>query len=127
MKTYLFIFSFLAVALIPFKAGQAVTSEKWSWLAGTFWYVPTKNLPAYSYSPITNTVTKVSDQTMFHITHYANGYFSDNVVGQLGSNRPDCLSLVGSVTPGGKVYLTFNSPSIFANQFPNDWYRRHGA
>ena len=109
MKTYLFIFSFLAVALIPFKAAQAVTSDKWSWLAGTYWYVPTKNLPAYSYSPITNTVTKVSDQTMFHITHYANGYFSGNVVGQLDSNSPDCLSLVGSVTPEGKVYLTFNS------------------
>lgn len=86
----------------------ADTSKKWSWLANTYWYVPTKNLMAYSYSPGTNTIAFQMDQTMFHIVGYANGYFWGNLVAQISSNSPSCQSIVGSVTPEGTVYLTLN-------------------
>jgi len=87
---------------------NAATMDKWAWIAGTYWYVPTKNLPAYTYSPQTNSLATISDQTVFQLAGYANGYFWGNVVGQSGSNPPSCQSLVGSVTPEGKVYLNFN-------------------
>ena len=133
MKTYLLVISSLVLVLasLQFKSGEAATTDKWSWLWGTYWYVPTKNLPAYSYSPITNTVTSVSDQTMFHITNYENGYFSGDVVGQIGSNGPACMSLVGSVTPEGKVYLSFNilpySPTNTATIGIGDMVRKGGS
>lgn len=98
----------LALSLGSLKL-NAATTNKWDWIAGTYWYVPTKNLPAYTYSPLNNSLMTISDQTVFYIAGSANGYFWGNVVGQLGSNSPSCQSLVGSVTPEGKVYLNFNS------------------
>jgi hypothetical protein len=131
VRVHLFLFNFLMVASLQFTVAEAVTTDRWSWLAGTYWYVPTKNLPAYTYSPITNTLTKVSDQTVFHITDYANGYFSGNVVGQIDSNSPACMSLVGSVTPEGKVYLNFNilpfSPTNTATIGLGTMVRKGGA
>jgi len=83
------------------------TSAKWNWFANSYWYVPTKNLTAYEYTPGTNTISEVNDQTVFQITNYVNGYFWGKVVSQLGTGVPACNSLVGSVTPEGNVYLTF--------------------
>ncbi|MCX7097724.1 MAG: hypothetical protein NTV43_07450 [Methylococcales bacterium] len=102
------IISVLALSLSVCLSAEAATTKKWAWLADTYWYVPTKNLPAYSYSPITNKLRLLSDQTVFHIAGYADGYIYGNVVGQIDSNTFSCQSLVGSVTPEGKVYLTFN-------------------
>lgn len=87
---------------------NAASTEKWSWIAGTYWYVPTKYLPAYLYTPLTNSLAPVSDQTLYYVAGYANGYFWGNTVAQSGSNPVSCQSVVGSVTPEGKIYLNFN-------------------
>jgi hypothetical protein len=94
------------------------TVKRWSWLAGTYWYVPTSNLAAVLYGSTTGTLAPVSDQTVFQITGYRDGYFWGKTVTQLGSGSPSCSSMVGSVTPQGRVLLTFTqtgggtSPSI---------------
>jgi len=90
-------------------AAASDTTKKWSWLANTYWYVPTKNLPAYIYSPATNSLAPVSDQTVYYIAGYADGYFWGNLVGQIASGSPSCQSIIGSVTPEGSVYLSINN------------------
>ncbi len=101
------------VDLSGIAQSPAVKPPRWRWLGegeGTYWYVPKANLPAVewdtsdpeSYSP-------VIDQTVWHIDHYANGYFSGTVVAQIGVHPPQCQYLIGSVTPNGTVYITFNS------------------
>ena len=106
IKTAL-LYSALILAVSTTVTGAA-TTDKWSWLAGTYWFVPEKNLSAYTYTPSTNLLSPTPDQTVFQLAGYANGYFWGNVVGQSGTNPPSCQSLVGSVTPEGKVYLNFN-------------------
>ena len=91
------------------SAGVLPTSARWSWLANTYWYVPVANLPATLYNSASGTVTSVSDQTVFHITDYRRGYFWGDVVTQLNSGSPSSSFMVGSVTPEGKVLLTFTS------------------
>lgn len=86
---------------------QAATVRSWAWLDGTTWYVPTNGLPAYVYSPSLNQLIPVQDQTVYTITGYRNGYFWGRTATQLGDNDVTCKSLVGSVTPEGKIYLTF--------------------
>ncbi|HML93903.1 MAG TPA: hypothetical protein PKC29_00560 [Thermodesulfobacteriota bacterium] len=89
-----------------------LTPARWSWLGedgGTYWYVPPVNLPAVmwntsdpaNYSP-------VSDQTVWHIESYADGYFFGTVVAQFGITPPACQYLIGSVTPDGNVFISFN-------------------
>jgi hypothetical protein len=92
---------------------QAVfpTAKRWSWLANTYWFVPPPNLPAVLYNSNTGTVTLVSDQTVYHIATYQNGYFWGNSVTQLGSGSPVQSSMLGSVTPEGKILLTFTQTS----------------
>lgn len=97
----------LATALVS-HAASAATVTDWRWLKGTTWYVPTTGLPAYIYSPKNNRLIPVSDQTVYTITGYRNGYFWGRTAAQLGSNDVTCKALVGSVTPEGKIYLTFN-------------------
>ncbi|WP_145998754.1 hypothetical protein [Methyloterricola oryzae] len=112
------LFPLLVMSFAIFSTSQAATTKQWAWLAGTFWYVPAKNLSAYTYSPITNTLRFLSDQTVFHITGYSEGYFYGSVVAQIDSNTPSCQSVIGSVTPDGKVYLTFNILPYSAENSP---------
>jgi len=86
---------------------MADTVLEWRWLNGTTWYVPTNGLPAYIYAPESNQMIPVQDQTVYTITGYLNGYFWGRTAAKLGGNAVTCKSLVGSVTPEGKVYLTF--------------------
>jgi hypothetical protein len=88
-------------------AALSATVQRWSWLANTYWYVPTPNLPAVLDSSTTGTQTIVSDQTVFHITTYVSGYFWGDTVTQIGSLPVISSTLLGSVTPKGKVLLTF--------------------
>ncbi len=89
----------------PVEARPAV--ERWSWLAGTYWIVPSPNLPAVLFNPSTQRLAPVSDQTVYHITGYREGYFWGKNVTQLGDNAVSCSSLIGSVTPEGQVLLLF--------------------
>lgn len=93
-------------------AGHAVspTAQRWSWLAGTYWYVPSNNLSAVISSG-NGQVVPVLDQTVFQITHYRDGYFWGNTTAQYGANSagPTTSFMIGSVTPEGKVLLSFTS------------------
>ncbi len=93
----------------PVRAALAPTAKRWSWLADTYWYVPAQNLPSVLFNSSTGTLAPVSDQTVYQITGYRNGYFWGKTVTQLGSSPASSSSLVGSVTPQGKVLLTFTS------------------
>lgn len=87
----------------------APTAKRWSWLAHTYWFVPTANLPATIFNSSTGTLSPVSDQTVFEITGYRNGYFWGKTVTQLGSASASSSMLVGSITPQGEVLLSFTS------------------
>ena len=85
------------------------TVRRWAWLADSYWCVPTRNLPAVIFSSSTNTLAPVRDQTVFQITGYREGFFWGKSVTQLGSSTPSVSSMVGSVTPQGRVELTFTA------------------
>jgi hypothetical protein len=91
----------------PNRPTVAPTANRWSWLADTYWYVPTSNLAAVLFNSSSGTLVPVSDQTVFQITGYRDGYFWGKTVTQLGSSSPSGSSMVGSVTPQGRVLLTF--------------------
>jgi hypothetical protein len=63
-------------------------------------------------------IVPFADQTVFHITGYQNRYFWGVVGTQLGTSWPTYSSMLGSVTPEGKVLLLFqemessSSPTI---------------
>lgn len=87
--------------------------SRWRWLGegeGTYWYVPNANLPAVEWdSSDPQNYSPILDQTVWHIENYEGGYFFGTVVAQLGLHPPQCQYLIGSVTPNGTVYITFNS------------------
>ncbi len=109
----------LAVCLCAGVAGPSAASDppspsqRWAWLAadgGTYWYVPQAGLPAYRWQTSDPAgATEVSDQTVWHIERFENGYVFGPVVAQLDDQAPQCQYLVGSITPDGRVYLTFNT------------------
>jgi hypothetical protein len=102
----------------PTAIAVSPTVRRWSWLANTYWYVPPMNLPALLYNSSTGTLIPVTDQTVFHITGYREGYFWGKAVTQLGSSAASTSTMIGSVTPEDQVLLTFtqtstnSSPSI---------------
>jgi hypothetical protein len=104
---------FFRVASRPSGHPKAIvafpTAKRWSWLANTYWYVPPANLPAVLYNSSTGTLTPVKDQTVYHIAAYKNGYFWGSSATQLGSSQPSYSTMLGSVTPEGRILLTFTS------------------
>lgn len=78
----------------------------WNWLAGTYWYVPRHNLPAYIYDAQSQASVIASDQTVFHIAASEGGYFRGVAVVQIGTARASFVML-GVVTPDGSVILDF--------------------
>jgi hypothetical protein len=126
VRRALLIWAILALLLSGSRAAgaasrQAGPEDRWQWLDNTYWYVPNENLLAIASSPSLPAPIPVSDQTVYHIEHYRAGYFwgitaVSHMKGQSSENtNPACLQLVGSVTPEGKVHLTFtplsSSPS----------------
>ncbi len=89
---------------------RKLTAARWQWLEDTYWYVPDSNLLAYVYDVEANQMSRITDQTVYNITDYDSGYFWGKTAVKLES-FPDtmCLSLVGSITPEGQVFLTFTS------------------
>src|SRR5262249_60212398 len=86
---------------------MARTTTRWDFFRASYWYVPAPNLRAYLYTPESQTITFASDQTVFNITQYRRGYFWGTVGTQLSGSDISYQSIVGSVTPEGKLYLTF--------------------
>lgn len=90
----------------------------WSWLAGTYWCVPPENLPALRYDQDGNSLTWRVDQTVWYLTGYREGYFwglcgalirdaGESVPERGPGSQPQGFTMLGSITPEGRVYLTF--------------------
>lgn len=94
------------------------TRNDWTWLEDTYWYVLPIDLPAPLFDPDKNKLSWLVDQTVWHIVAYKNGYFwgatavamynAGEEMPKLGPfSRPMQLTLLGSVTPNGRVQMTF--------------------
>jgi hypothetical protein len=100
-------------ALAAVSPAMGAQVDRWRWLQDTYWYVPADNLLALASSPTRRSPIPVSDQTVYHIVGYRGGYFWGPTAviytppGGSSASGPSCLQLVGSVTPEGKVHLTF--------------------
>lgn len=90
----------------------------WSWLKDTYWCVPSVNLPALRFDQDDNTLTWLIDQTVWHISGYRIGYFwgvSSAIMRTAGEeapkrgpgSQPQGTTMLGSITPEGRVHLTF--------------------
>jgi hypothetical protein len=95
------------VAHVQASPEQSANVTRWDWLTDTYWIVPKSHLPAVLFDPSTQRLAPVSDQTVYHITGYKDGYFWGKNVTQLGPGLVTCASLVGSVTPQGRILLSF--------------------
>lgn len=107
-----------ALSLPPLRAPETTehpTAARWRWLKGTTWYVPASNLLAYLFLATENRLVPVSDQTVYRIPDYRDGYSTGDTVVALGNAPPQCLTLVGSVTPEGQVLLTFTPRNASAD------------
>jgi hypothetical protein len=93
-------------------------SDRYEFLKGSQWYVPTATLPAISVDPSTAAVTPLIDQTVWNITGYQSGYFTGVSIALFQSPTTgtakfpvSCTDMVGSVTPSGVVLISFFNPS----------------
>ena len=84
------------------------STDRWKFLAGSYWYVPPENIEAVLSNPHITPIP-ITDQTVFYIEAYTHGYFWGVTAVQLASGavQPICFQLVGSVTPEGAVNLSF--------------------
>lgn len=78
-------------------------------IENTIWIVPPSTLLAYQYSP--SSYTSVTDQTVWIIDSYNGGYFFGNSYTAI-VNPPNPINytqkrIIGTVTDGGAVYITF--------------------
>jgi len=71
------------------------------------WIVPPQTLLAYLYN--NGTITAASDQTVWVISSYNQGYFSGVSYTSIDNNTLSKKYLIGSVTSDGKVFITFYS------------------
>jgi hypothetical protein len=77
-------------------------------IKNTIWIVPPSTLLAYQYTPSDDTA--VTDQTVWVVDSYDNGYFFGNsytAVINSGSTTYTQKKMLGTVTSGGAVYITF--------------------
>lgn len=90
----------------------------WGWLRDTYWYVKDRWLPALMFNSSQNTLTRMVDQTVWHITGYRDGYFwgvtavlsyaaGDDVPTRGPRSNPSPFTLIGTVTPEGNIQITF--------------------
>lgn len=84
---------------------KKVSGKYKKYLEGTVWIVPPSTLLAYEYS--SGTAIPVSDQTVWVITRYDQGYFFGESYTTLNGTPSSQRKIVGSVTPSGHVYMTF--------------------
>ncbi|KUM05649.1 hypothetical protein KIF53_05550 [Chromobacterium subtsugae] len=84
----------------------------WNFLADTYWYVTQPDLPALRFDPGDNALSWQSDQTVWHISGYRNGYFwgvCSALLTDPGAEggTPQLRSLVGTVTADGALQISF--------------------
>ena len=90
--------------------GASRPKAQWSWVEGTYWYVTQQDLPAVETDLATQEHQFVSDQTVWHVEEASNGYFWGKAVVALTGRPAQCLGMVGSIAPDGKVQITFTLP-----------------
>jgi hypothetical protein len=93
---------------------EIANARKYQFLRGSKWYVPPSTLPAVEVKLTTGIVRAVVDQTVWDITNYRDGYFWGRsaavftyAVTKQPLGEPACARMVGSVTPSGRVHITF--------------------
>ena len=104
MKTILMIL----IAFTNLVFSQDYQNNFTNLIKNTIWIVPPSTLLAYEYSP--SSYTAVTDQTVWVIDSYDNGYFFGNAytaVINAGSTTYTQKKMLGTVTSGGAVYITF--------------------
>lgn len=74
-------------------------------LENTVWIVPPSTLMAYEY--LNGNQVPVSDQTVWVINQFNQGYFFGDSYTALNGTASSHRKIVGSVTPGGNVYIAF--------------------
>jgi hypothetical protein len=88
-------------------------NEQWQFLANSYWFVPTMYLPAFQMSAADTAPVPMTDQTVWQITTYQNGYFWGNCAvllypnGTVPEEAPSARRLLGTITPDGNVQITF--------------------
>ena len=98
----------IVIALANFAFSQDYQNNFANLIENTIWIVPPSTLLAYEYSP--SSYTAVTDQTVWVIDDYDNGYFFGNAytaVINSGSTTYTQKKMLGTVTSGGTVYITF--------------------
>ena len=99
-------------------SGSPADASRWGWLAedgGTYWYVPSDNLLAFSWSTdAPQEPASLDDQTVWHIERYDNGYFFGPVVAVFAGYPRVCQYATGSVTPDGRS--TSRSPASWRSR-----------
>jgi hypothetical protein len=80
----------------------------YDWLTDTFWYVPDACLPALrATNTIPPAIATVTGQTVWHLQQCKNGYITGIAATNIGHPHGSYNLIVGSVTPGGAVKLSF--------------------
>ncbi|MBP9841087.1 MAG: hypothetical protein KBC64_01525 [Simkaniaceae bacterium] len=77
-------------------------------IKNTVWIVPPSTLLAYEYSP--SSYTAVTDQTVWVIDSYNDGYFFGRAYTAVingGTTTYSQKKILGTITSGGAVYMTF--------------------
>ncbi len=74
-------------------------------LENSTWIVPPNTLLSFRYD--SQKVTPVSDQTVWVITHFEEGYFFGQSYAAIDTVPLSHTQFVGSITPAGQVYITF--------------------
>ena len=93
---------------------NAADRVQFGFLRGSKWYVPAQTLPAIEMNLANGKVSGVVDQTVWDITGYRYGYFWGRTAAVftrqaagVPNSQLSCASMLGSVTPDGRVYITF--------------------
>jgi hypothetical protein len=89
---------------------EHTTLDGWSWLAGTYWYVPPETMLAIRMVDIRARRTlKVQDQTLWQIEQVISGYLIGSTAYSLDGGDFNYATMVGSITPSGDVLLSFGA------------------
>lgn len=97
----------VAVPGLALAQPDSDTHHDWSQIKNTYWYVTPEDLPAIRTDLETQQHQVISDQTVWHIQEYTNGYFWGRTVVQLSGSSKKCMHMVGSITPDDNVQITF--------------------
>ncbi len=106
---YKILISIVLASLLPavHAAKQTLTDPYQYCFTNSTWIVPPQTLLAYLYSNATS--TPVSDQTVWVISSYNQGYFTGQSYSEIDNSILSQKYMIGTVTSEGRVLITFYS------------------